>query len=60
MLATVDWSNLTVAGAFVLGAGLATLATIRVVRAVTVLFEDGPHRRRPPWRRHRDDQPPDT
>jgi hypothetical protein len=38
MVGAVDWSNLTVAAAFILGAVLATLATIRVVRAVAVMF----------------------
>ena len=32
--ADVDWANLNVAAAFVLGAILATIATIRIVRAV--------------------------
>ena len=40
----MEWSNLTVAGAFVLGATLGTLAAIRVMRAVLHTFE--PHRRR--------------
>ena len=30
----VDWENVNLAGAFVLGATLGTLATIRVMRAV--------------------------
>jgi len=30
-----DWANLSVAGAFMLGAILATVATIRIVRAVS-------------------------
>ena len=34
MLASVDWSNLSVAAAFVVGAVLATLATILVFRHV--------------------------
>jgi hypothetical protein len=34
MVADVDWANLNVAAAFVLGAVLATIATIRIVRAV--------------------------
>ena len=46
MLAEVQWSNLTVAGAFVLGASLATLATIRVVRALSTMFADLEDRRR--------------
>ena len=50
MLAAHDWSNLTVAGAFVLGAVLATIAVLRVVRAVSVMFgnETRRPRRRPP------------
>jgi hypothetical protein len=51
----VDWSNLTVAGAFALGATLATFATIRVVRAVAATLERDPHRRR---RRRRRGGPP--
>jgi uncharacterized membrane protein YesL len=40
MWASVNWSSLNLAGAFVLGAILATLATIRVVRAVAVMFRN--------------------
>jgi hypothetical protein len=41
MIAAVDWSNLTVAAAFVLGAILATIATIRIVRvAASTLREE--------------------
>lgn len=47
MLAAIDWENLHVAGAFVLGAMLATIAVLRVVRAVTSVFA--------PYRRHRRD-----
>lgn len=53
MIAAVDWENLTVAGAFVLGAALATFATIRVVRNVTSIFEGEP--KRTFWRRRRGD-----
>jgi hypothetical protein len=42
----VDWSALTPAGAFVLGAILATVAVLRVVRAVSVMFGGELHRRR--------------
>lgn len=45
MPAAVDWSNLTVAGAFVLGAVLATVATLRVVRSLTNLFSSVDRRR---------------
>jgi hypothetical protein len=38
MLAAIDWEALTPAAAFVLGAVLATVGTIRVVRAVTIMF----------------------
>lgn len=38
MLAAVDWDNLVPAAAFVLGAIVATVATLRVVRAVAVMF----------------------
>ena len=34
ILAGVDWSNLTVAAAFVLGAILGTVATIRLTRTL--------------------------
>jgi hypothetical protein len=34
----VDWENVNLAGAFVLGAVLGTLATIRVMRAVLQTF----------------------
>lgn len=44
MFAT-DWENLTVAGAFVLGAALGTIATIRVMRVVFGYVQ--------PWRRNR-------
>jgi hypothetical protein len=44
VLAT-DWSNLTVAGAFIVGAALGSLATIRVMRVVFGYVE--------PWRRTR-------
>lgn len=46
MLAAVDWGNLVPAAAFVLGAILATIATIRVVRAVTIMFGGQIHSRR--------------
>lgn len=55
--AAIDWSNLTVAAAFMLGAVAATVATLRIVRAVTAMFErvDDRHRRRPYRRPERDD-----
>lgn len=34
MLAAVDWANLTVAGAFMLGAGLGAVMALRVMRIV--------------------------
>jgi hypothetical protein len=46
MLGALDWANLTVAGAFIAGAALATLATIRVMRAVISAFEGTKQRRR--------------
>jgi hypothetical protein len=55
VLAAVDWDNLTVAGAFVLGAVLAALATIRVTRAVAIMFGGEIRRARRP---RRDDTPP--
>lgn len=50
MLGAVEWSNLTIAGAFIVGAALGTLATIRVTRAVLTMFE-----RRPQFRARDDD-----
>jgi hypothetical protein len=38
MLAGVEWQNVNIAGAFVLGAILATVATIRIVRAVSIML----------------------
>lgn len=38
MLAALDWTTVEAAGAFVLGAVLATIAVLRVVRAVTTMF----------------------
>ena len=46
MLADIDWSNLQVASAFVLGAVLGTVATIRVMRAILKTYEPYIHRRR--------------
>lgn len=45
-----DWSAVTSAGAFVLGATLATIAVLRVMRAVGAVFDelDGRRRRRRP------------
>ena len=53
MLGATDWANLTVAGAFVLGAILATIAVLRVVRAVSLMF--GGELRRTRGRRPPDD-----
>ena len=47
MFAATDWANLTVAGAFVLGAVLGALATIRLARALLGLFARAPTSRRP-------------
>lgn len=41
----VDWENVNLAGAFVIGATLGTLATIRVMRAVLQTYERIPSRR---------------
>lgn len=38
MVAAVDWSSLTVAGAFVLGAVVATVAVLRLVRSVAAVL----------------------
>lgn len=45
MFADVDWANLHVASAFVLGAVLGVIATIRIMRAILQTF-NLPHRRR--------------
>lgn len=46
MLGATDWSNLTVAGAFILGAALATVAALRVMRVVMGSYERSLRRRR--------------
>jgi hypothetical protein len=46
-----DWANLTVAGAFVAGAILGTIATIRVTKVIVQYWErrgDDPPAPRPP------------
>lgn len=35
MIAGIDWNEVDLAGAFILGAALATVATIAIVRAVS-------------------------
>jgi uncharacterized membrane protein YesL len=57
VLADVDWASLTFAGAFVVGAALATIAMLRVMRAVLAIFEDDPQLRR--RQRRRPPEPPD-
>jgi hypothetical protein len=57
VLGAVDWGNLQVAGAFLLGAIFATIATLRVVRAVTNFFAGVDRTRRLP--RRDDDKPTD-
>lgn len=49
-LAAIDWTNLAPVGAFVVGAVLATIAVLRVLRVVAVMFgaELRRGRRRPP------------
>ena len=44
MVASTEWSNLTVAGAFVLGAVLGALGAIRVMRAVFGYIRPNPFR----------------
>lgn len=51
MIGDVEWENVNIAGAFVLGAILGTLATIRIMRLVLVAYrretgEVSPRRRR--------------
>lgn len=53
MLGAIDWSNLTHASAFLLGAALATIATLRVMRIVSD-FYSGQERR--PRRRRSDEE----
>jgi hypothetical protein len=49
VIADVEWNAVTLAGAFILGAVFATLATIRVMRAVFGTVQQ--QVRRPPPRR---------
>lgn len=52
---SLDTDSLSLAGAFLIGAVFATIAVIRIVKAVMQLFDEGPYRpSRPPWRRHID------
>jgi hypothetical protein len=37
-VAGVEWSNVHLAGAFLVGAAFATVATLRIVKAVTSFF----------------------
>ena len=46
MVAGIDWQNVDLAGAFVLGAIVATVATIRIVRAVSMMLRDEQRRDR--------------
>jgi len=50
VLGAVDWANLNIAAAFVLGAILATVATLRVVRSITDFFAGTDRQRRRPRR----------
>jgi hypothetical protein len=50
----VEWSNVHLAGAFLIGAIVATVATLRVVRAVTNFFAGVERPRR--WPRPPDQQ----
>lgn len=54
-MTAAEWADLKVAGAFVAGAVLATLAVLRVVRALTTMFGAEMRRRPPP--RDRDEHP---
>jgi hypothetical protein len=40
VLAGIQWENVNIAGAFIIGAVLATIATIRIVRAVSIMLRD--------------------
>jgi hypothetical protein len=57
VFAAVDWASLHVAGAFILGAVFATVATIRVMRAVAGLLASELRRQR---RDSGDDRGPDV
>lgn len=46
-MVAVEWSNVHLAGAFLLGAAFATIAVLRIVRSVTSFFA-GYGRRRDP------------
>ena len=47
-MAAVSWGDLTHAGAFLVGAALATAATLRVIRHLAVMFGGDRYRRRRP------------
>jgi hypothetical protein len=36
----VDWDNVNLAGAFIIGAALATVATIRIMRVISTVLRD--------------------
>lgn len=55
---SIDTDSVTLAGAFLLGAILATVAVLRVVRALTHFFA-GTERRRFGSPRRSDNRPPD-
>lgn len=59
MHAAVDWGSLTPAVSFVLGAVVATIAVLRVVRAVAVMFGGELRRTRRPRRGRHPDPDPD-
>lgn len=61
LLADIDWANLNVAAAFVLGAVLATIAVLRVVRAVAMMFGNETRRsRRPPPPKNKEQEDSDA
>lgn len=55
LVAAISWQDLTVPAAFLLGAGLATVATLRIVRHVVTFFTGVERRRR--FRRDDDEAP---
>ena len=56
MFANIVWDNVSLGGAFILGTLFATFAVLRIVRAVTAMFEGDVHvQRRRVRRRRRDD-----
>jgi hypothetical protein len=56
-VSAVEWENLNLAAAFLLGAVLATIAVLRIVRSLTNFFA-GYRTPRPPDRHEEEDDEP--